>query len=82
MALQLKVNELIAAQKGAHNSLIAIESFPRRNGEPSTIGPFGWPPSRRAVPAPTSIAAVEDVKATVEEPAPRAQVIATTLGTA
>lgn len=27
MALQLKVNELIAAQKGAHNSLIAIEEF-------------------------------------------------------
>jgi low affinity Fe/Cu permease len=25
LALQLKVNELIAAQKGAHNSLIAIE---------------------------------------------------------
>jgi low affinity Fe/Cu permease len=27
MALQLKVNELIAAQKGAHNSLIAIEQL-------------------------------------------------------
>lgn len=27
MALQLKVNELIAAQKGAHNSLIAIEEL-------------------------------------------------------
>jgi low affinity Fe/Cu permease len=27
MALQLKLNELIAAQKGAHNSLIAIEQF-------------------------------------------------------
>ena len=27
LALQLKVNELIAAQKGAHNSLIAIEQF-------------------------------------------------------
>ena len=27
MALQLKVNELIAAQKGAHNSMIAIEEL-------------------------------------------------------
>jgi low affinity Fe/Cu permease len=27
MALQLKLNELIAAQKGAHNSLIAIEQL-------------------------------------------------------
>src|SRR3984893_9991700 len=27
MALQLKVNELIAAQKGAHNSMINIESL-------------------------------------------------------
>ena len=27
MALQLKVNELIAAQKGAHNSMIAIEDL-------------------------------------------------------
>jgi low affinity Fe/Cu permease len=27
LALQLKVNELIAAQKGAHNSLIAIEEL-------------------------------------------------------
>jgi low affinity Fe/Cu permease len=27
LALQLKVNELIAAQKGAHNSLIAIEQL-------------------------------------------------------
>jgi low affinity Fe/Cu permease len=27
LALQIKVNELIAAQKGAHNSLIAIEQL-------------------------------------------------------
>jgi low affinity Fe/Cu permease len=27
LALQIKVNELIAAQKGAHNSLIAVEQL-------------------------------------------------------
>jgi len=34
MALQLKVNELIAAQKGAHNSLIAIEQLSEEELKP------------------------------------------------
>jgi low affinity Fe/Cu permease len=82
MALQLKVNELIAAQKGAHNSLIAIEELSDAEVRSLLHNRFIRLAAVSQGGAPTSIATVEDVKATVEEPAPRTQVIATTLGTA
>jgi hypothetical protein len=80
MALQLKVNELIAAQKGAHNSL--IEELSDAEVRSLLHNRFIRLAAVSQGGAPTSIATVEDVKATVEEPAPRTQVIATTLGTA
>jgi low affinity Fe/Cu permease len=43
LALQLKVNELIAAQSGAHNSLINIETLSEDELGRHACGSVAWP---------------------------------------
>lgn len=81
MALQLKVNELIAAQKGAHNSLIAIEELSEQ--ELQTLHDrFLRLAAVSQGGRSTSVSAIEDVPPPTEETNPSDVPVSPTLSAA